>query len=493
MIIIIKNIADISELTALVPNNRVIDSSNFVLIPDNCTGIILSGSEKHVYDFTHAFSANIQSIVQGAIIRGCPILGICYGMQLISAVFGGKVVKIKTKMQGKKQVGLNAKSPLFEGSKSELAVFNNQDIVEIPPKGFKVSGWSGAKTIVAIENRKHNIYGVQFHPERHKDTHFIINNFVKMCEPGPPVPVPVTTDFKQLIIKNLKDFATKEKIDKQYFKVKAYNTVIKALEAHPDPIYTADDLKKIPGIGKSIADKISEVFKNPTKVHEDHKQYEQIEMLTKVHGIGIVKAKELYFEHNIRTIEDLKNKQSLLNNVQLKGLKYFDDIEKRIPKKEMEKHQAFLKTVFHPSTQITWEIAGSFRRNKPDSGDIDVIVSSTQHTPTQIIEILSKTGYIAETLASGDKKFLGVCRLPRHKTHRRIDLIFTPANQYPFALLYFTGSQQFNISMRNIALQKGYSLNEYGLTPPPPPPQTFKTEKDIFDFLEMKWVDPASR
>ena len=482
MIVIIKNSADISHLLSLVPNNKVFESSEYLKdLPNECTGIILSGSERHVYDQTIELS-NIQSIAQGAIIRGCPILGICYGMQLISTIFGGQVIKMNTKMQGKQKVGLNTKSPLFAGQDTHFAIFNNEDIVQTMPTGFKVSGWTGTNTIVGIENRKHNIYGVQFHPEYHKNTHFIIRNFVKMCEP--------TQDFKHLIIQKLKDFATKEKMEKQYFKVKAYNTVIKALEAHSDPILNFEDLKKIPGIGKSISEKIADVFNNPTKVHEDHQQYEQIDMLTKIHGIGIVKAKELYFNHNIRTIDDLKKNMSLLNNVQLKGLKFFEDIEKRIPKKEMKKHEALMKTMF-PSN-VTWEIAGSFRREKPDSSDIDVIISSQYVTPSEIVDIMIKSGYIVETLASGDKKFLGICKLPRHKTHRRIDLIFTPINQYPFALLYFTGSQQFNITMRNVALQKGYSLNEYGFTPSPPH-STFKTEKDIFNFLEMKWIEPRLR
>jgi DNA polymerase (family 10) len=87
---------------------------------------------------------------------------------------------------------------------------------------------------------------------------------------------------------------------------------------------------------------------------------------------------------------------------------------------------------------------------------------------------------------------MGICSLG---TPRRLDILVTDEKEYPYALLYFTGSQQFNIAMRNHALAQGYSLNEHGLTPfiakPAPPPCT--AERDIFIFLGLNYVEPRHR
>jgi DNA polymerase/3'-5' exonuclease PolX len=107
--------------------------------------------------------------------------------------------------------------------------------------------------------------------------------------------------------------------------------------------------------------------------------------------------------------------------------------------------------------------------------------------------------YIKDTFALGGKKCMAVCKLKRHRTFRRLDLLYTKKHEYPFALLYFTGSGQFNVNMRNIALSKGYSLSEYGMKYNNGDKKgefvehEFVTEKDIFDFLDMEYVAPEKR
>jgi DNA polymerase/3'-5' exonuclease PolX len=107
--------------------------------------------------------------------------------------------------------------------------------------------------------------------------------------------------------------------------------------------------------------------------------------------------------------------------------------------------------------------------------------------------------YIKDTLAYGKKKFMGYCKLPKHKTHRRIDILYSDPNKYPFALLYFTGDYSFNIAMRNIAQSKGYSLNEYGFLYTTGDKKgeyvnkNFLNETDIFNFLEIEYVEPKNR
>ena len=89
-------------------------------------------------------------------------------------------------------------------------------------------------------------------------------------------------------------------------------------------------------------------------------------------------------------------------------------------------------------------------------------------------------------------------KLDKYKYNRRLDVLFTPINELPFAQLYFTGSGNFNVLMRRIATEKGYKLNEKAITrinPGVRNPATvsFATEKDIFEFLGIQYLKPSQR
>ena len=141
-------------------------------------------------------------------------------------------------------------------------------------------------------------------------------------------------------------------------------------------------------------------------------------------------------------------------------------------------------------------IAGSYRRRQKDSGDIDVLLKGTPSLYKRFITHLEKHGYLFETLAKGTKKYNGMCKLSSCLTFRRIDIMITKPSEYPFAILYFTGSKDFNTLMRQHALDLGYSMNEYSLKhidTKKPVDHTFTTEKDIFDYLNYDYVDPWLR
>ena len=304
--------------------------------------------------------------------------------------------------------------------------------------------------------------------------------------------------MKDTILQLLTEMRNIEIINKQPFKVKAYTKAIHEIE-QIDSIDSMDDLEGVKGVGVGIRGKIMQIFETGTIKEVDEKKGEEYIMkeLTSVHGIGPVKAKEL-FNKNIKSIQDLNQNLDQLNAIQKIGLKYHDDMQIRIPRKEMDKHVAFLGKVIDGTT--TFEVAGSYRRRLTSSGDIDLIVSSDEPKYLEnLVNKLKNTKYVVDILACGDKKFMGLVRLPRHKTFRRLDILIANPERYAFAILYFTGSQMFNIHMRNIALEQGYSLNEYGLTPlknnkrlVAAIPQ-FRTEKDIFDFLKMEFVEPWKR
>ena len=143
-------------------------------------------------------------------------------------------------------------------------------------------------------------------------------------------------------------------------------------------------------------------------------------------------------------------------------------------------------------------LVGSYRRGAADSGDIDVLLlggtRAGQDKFKQLVTEL-KDSYILETLASGPKKFMGICQLDDGHPARRLDLLLTPPEEYACAIFYFTGSQAFNIAVRKRALELGYTLNEHALTSldAAPPPPVMKTERDIFEFLKIKYVSPENR
>jgi DNA polymerase beta len=222
-----------------------------------------------------------------------------------------------------------------------------------------------------------------------------------------------------------------------------------------------------------------------------------------IHGIGPAKAKSLVDDHNIKSIEELEGKQELLNDKQKIGLKYVYDFQERIPRKEMNIHCALLgKCIKEIDDNFDFEITGSYRRMASSSGDIDILITHTDEPDNveqlfkKVIQTLKNKGYITDVLAEGGKKCLAVCKLKRYKRYRRIDLLYTSRKEYPFAVLYFTGDASFNVAMRAYCMTKGLSLSEHGIKDDKTGELMdigAKTEKDIFEYVGLEYVEPKDR
>jgi len=114
------------------------------------------------------------------------------------------------------------------------------------------------------------------------------------------------------------------------------------------------------------------------------------------------------------------------------------------------------------------------------------------------VKSLYDSGFIIDHLTTNIKtKYMGVCQLGGSKSKgvgRRIDIRAVPYQCFYPALIYFTGSKEFNIEIRRKALEKGYSLSEYGLKKIDDDTMTsFNSEKEIFDFLGLDFVEPTKR
>jgi DNA polymerase beta len=306
-------------------------------------------------------------------------------------------------------------------------------------------------------------------------------------------------EVKSRIIEIFKILGNHEKNNGESFKASAYFRAIKNIQ-NLDEI-NEKSLKEVKGIGKSLCEKIMSIVNTGTC-----NAYEKIKNLKdpkkdfiEISGVGPKKAKELVDLgfNSIKSLRQAPNLNKLLNDKQLIGLKYYEDILERIPQKEIDVHNRLLKNVLkeiEPKAELT--IAGSYRRRAKDSGDIDVLLKGDTKLYNKFIEVLEKRGYLYETLAKGSKKYNGMCKLPECLTFRRIDIMITKPDEYPFAILYFTGSKDFNTLMRQHALDRGLSMNEYSIKYDDSKKiveHKFNSEKDIFEYLDYKYVEPWFR
>ena len=232
-----------------------------------------------------------------------------------------------------------------------------------------------------------------------------------------------------------------------------------------------------------------------------------LDALQKIYGVGPAKSTELV-KSGIISIsqlrDEVKSNPKLLNDKQKIGLKYYEELLERIPRTEMEEHRDILHTLLPDEmTEYDTEIVGSFRREATNSGDIDVLIrvpfnvdAKTAKANLELyVKMLEGFGYIEEILALGEHKCMAISRMYNGKA-RRLDLLMTPDEEYAYAILYFTGSDRFNVAFRQYAIDKGYTLNEHTLTPIKAGVQTppyMKTEKDIFKFLGLRYIDPSKR
>ncbi|WP_180955054.1 glutamine-hydrolyzing GMP synthase [Bacillus sp. V3-13] len=146
----------------------------------NPKGIIFSGGPNSVYD-ENSFRCD-EEIFE----LGLPILGICYGMQLMTIHFGGKVERAKTREYGKAVMKVQQPNRLFAGLPDEQVVWmSHGDLVVEAPEGFTVDGTNPSCPIAAISDEERRLYGVQFHPEVRHSVYGndMIRNFVfTVCE-----------------------------------------------------------------------------------------------------------------------------------------------------------------------------------------------------------------------------------------------------------------------------------------------------------------------
>jgi DNA polymerase beta len=293
------------------------------------------------------------------------------------------------------------------------------------------------------------------------------------------------------------------------FRIDSYRKAIKSIENFEKPIYNSKNVKNLPFIGKSLCEKIDLISKNGTlNIYENIKKNnttKSIKLFQKIWGIGPEQAR-LIVNNNIFTIKELKsavkNKKIKLTDQQLIGLKYYNDLNKKIPRIEITYYTNIIKKLIE-NKNIKIYNAGSYRSGKKYSGDIDLIVSYKNYDINKLKELfyntLKKKNIIIETLSSGIQKSMYIIKIPKKsniKYYRKIDVAYVEEKYLPWYLLYFGSSRDFSKKIRNIVSKMGYKLNEKGLY--------YKSngirvnfnpnnEEDIFKYLNIEYIPPEKR
>ena len=307
---------------------------------------------------------------------------------------------------------------------------------------------------------------------------------------------PLSSEFnKKIIIDNLIIIRDYENYKNEKYKVKAYSNVINNILIYKDDIKDINDLNKIEGIGKSIFEKIKELYETgqisyiEKNINNDNIYAFKQELLN-IYGIGPVKANKIV-DSGIKSIDDLKKHLNILNDKQRIGIKYYNDLKKRIPLDEYKKHISILNKDLKKN-KLTFDFVGSYRRGSKSMGDIDVLImDNPKFNFKEYISKLIDSNYIIEVLAFGKTKFMGIVKLP-NETVRRLDILIAPINEYYYSLLYFTGSNIFNIGFRHyVKINFDLSLSEHGFGKNIN--YSIKSEEDIFKFLKLNYVKPKKR
>ena len=289
-----------------------------------------------------------------------------------------------------------------------------------------------------------------------------------------------------------------------HFRIRAYERAAQNIEGLTEDIedyIRSDRLTEIPGIGKDLAERIKEYVKRgKIKIYEDLKKTIPGGLLDllNIPSIGPKTAKLLYAELKIKNIADLER---AIKNNKLQGIfgikeKTIENISKGIElikrgRERMTLAQAiqvadeFIKGLKNLSEVKKISSAGSLRRKKETVRDIDILVISDK--PKTIMESFTNLPEVGLVLAKGETK-----SSVRTKDDVQVDCRVVEKKSFGAALLYFTGSKNFNIKLRQIAIKKGLKINEYGV---------FKknrfvagqSEEEIFKTLGMSYVEPELR
>jgi len=309
------------------------------------------------------------------------------------------------------------------------------------------------------------------------------------------------------VLRELAELTMLDEGDPQSFRVRAYESALHGVEAYAGDLQDLDlkQLQKIEGVGKSTAEKIRELATNGRveKLEGLRQKYPPaIVALLRVPGLGPKAIKRLRAELGVESLADL---QRAITEQKLRALKGFGTKSEEKLAQTLERMRAQNSSERTPisvalplAQRIVAQLAelssvshasycGSLRRFSETVGDIDILVVSSD--PTQVMDTVTGLRVVDHVLGRGDTKASVVTR-----RGTQIDVRVVTASQLGAAQLYFTGSKGHNIKLRQRALARGMTLNEYALARVDDGTVVAsQTEQEIYEALGLAFIPPVLR
>ncbi|MDY6794180.1 MAG: DNA polymerase/3'-5' exonuclease PolX [Actinomycetota bacterium] len=290
------------------------------------------------------------------------------------------------------------------------------------------------------------------------------------------------------------------------FKVKAYNRAAELVRSLGEEILKKDSVKELrqyPGIGEGVAKKILQFKETGTITRLEELQEEvplELLSLLKVPNLGPKRAKLVYDELGVRTIQDLQEAAESNQLAQLKGLgpKAESNILEGIRHLQSTSGRILISQAYSLEKEITSLLrerihglivnpAGSLRRMKETVGDLDLLVETEKSG--DVMEAFCSLPMVEKVLLTGDTK-----SSVRTDDGLQVDLRVVQPGEYGAALQYFTGSKSHNVRVREIAKRKGLKINEYGVFEVEGNRRIAgSTEEEVYEAMGMALPPPELR
>lgn len=287
------------------------------------------------------------------------------------------------------------------------------------------------------------------------------------------------------------------------FRPIAYRKAARTIEALPRPVsdYIADGtISELSGIGEAISQKIEEFARKGHLEYLDNLKKEippgLLELL-RLQDMGPRKVGRLFLELGITDIESLK-KACLEHRVRdlrgfgekseekiLQSIRFYTESSRRFLLSEGDAvSEAIIARIASHASKVA--VAGSVRRRKETVGDIDIIAVPSD---SSIMDVFVSHPDISTVHSRGETKSSIQLR-----NGFQVDLRVVDMESFGAALLYFTGSKDHNVDLRNIAIEKDMKLNEYGLfRREGGAPVARASEEEVYAALGMQYIEPELR
>ena len=291
-----------------------------------------------------------------------------------------------------------------------------------------------------------------------------------------------------------------------FFKTRAYRMAAQKIETLNEDIETVvkeNRLREIPGVGEALAKKIKELVETGRLEYFEKLKKEippELLKMLDISGLGPKKIAAVYNKLGIKTIEELRKaaEEGKLRNLEgfgeitekniLRGIRLMDKTSGRVLLNVAYHHgNKYIEYLKKHKKIKRLSLAGSLRRMKETIGDIDILASSDE--PDEIMDYFVKYYDVQRILMKGSTKSSVVLN-----DELQVDLRVVDDKSFGAALQYFTGSKEHNVQMRNLAIKKGFKLNEYGLFKKNT--DTFITgrnEEEIYKKLGLAFIEPELR